>query len=64
MTPQEVRRWRTEHGLTQAALAEHLKVSTLTIKRWEGGHQPTPRQLPMLLDWLHGQLRARSRPAS
>jgi transcriptional regulator with XRE-family HTH domain len=50
----QLREHREQHHLTQAALAEQLGVSTLTVGRWERGEAvPTPyalRKLCMLLE--------------
>jgi DNA-binding XRE family transcriptional regulator len=41
--PQRLARMRKERGLTQATLAEAVKVSAIQIKRYESGaSQPTP----------------------
>lgn len=37
MTPAQLREKRAEYGLSQAALAQLLKVSPNTVARWERG---------------------------
>jgi len=44
-----LRKYRTENGLTQAALAKRLRVSTETIHRWESGtRKPGKDALPVI----------------
>jgi DNA-binding transcriptional regulator YiaG len=42
MTPDEIRAWREEAGVSQAQLAELLGVHAMTVSRWEraGGAPP------------------------
>lgn len=47
MSPDEIRVWREERGLSQSALARALSVdgvlSQAAVSRWEsGGHAPPP----------------------
>src|SRR5579884_2274096 len=49
----QLREHREQHHLTQAALAERLGVSTLTVGRWERGEAvPTPYALRKLCTLL------------
>lgn len=44
LSPAEIRAIRKTHGLTQAALADHLGVQVTTVSRWETGvRRPDPR---------------------
>ncbi|MBX3672993.1 MAG: helix-turn-helix transcriptional regulator [Burkholderiales bacterium] len=64
-TPGEhMRRRRTELGLSQRALAEHLGVNPWTILNGEKGRSaPSMRATPSILDWLgHDPLPAPGRP--
>lgn len=49
MTGQELRFLRTEMGLTQAQLAEILKVKLLTVSRWERNETPIRDEAEMLI---------------
>lgn len=48
----ELRFLRTEMGLTQAALAETLRVSMLTVSRWEREENPITDSAEMLIRLL------------
>ena len=52
MTGQELRFLRTEMGLTQAQLAEILKVTLLTVSRWERNESPIRDEAEMLIRML------------
>jgi transcriptional regulator with XRE-family HTH domain len=47
-----LREFRDKHGLTQAALAEHLGVTPLTIIRWERAAGAKTRMLELALRGL------------
>lgn len=49
MTGKELRFLRTEMGMTQAMLAEVLKVTPLTISRWEREESPVDDAAEMLI---------------
>lgn len=34
---QKFKKWRTDHGLTQAQVAKMLGVALVTVKHWESG---------------------------
>lgn len=42
MTPQELKAFRTELGLTQKQMAELIPVPLITYKQWEQGKFKTP----------------------
>lgn len=46
MTKEQLRSTRTTLGLTQARLADLLKVRADTYRHWEGGREPVPYDLP------------------
>ena len=48
--PEERRQWRESAGVSQAALARELSVTTTAISMWENGHR-SPRGR-LLLDYL------------
>ena len=52
MTGQELRFLRTEMGLTQAQLAAVLKVTLLTVSRWERNESPVNDAAEMLIRLL------------
>ena len=47
-----VRTWRAAHGLSQAALAQHLGVQVFTLQRWEYGSSEPPLYLQLALERL------------
>ena len=54
MTPAELRTWRTERGLTQAALGALLGLAVQqrrceTVARYERGESPIPRVVELAL---------------
>lgn len=61
---EHMRRRRTELGLSQRALAEHLGVNPWTILNGENGRTaPSMRTTASILDWLgHDPLPAPGRP--
>lgn len=55
MSAAEVQAWREAYVLTRAAMADLLGVDRTTVRRWETGHTPPPRWLPLALETLAGQ---------
>ena len=52
MTPDDLRAWREEAGLSQEGLAHLLGVSSPTIAEWEEGLVPIPKWLTLaLIGW-------------
>jgi transcriptional regulator with XRE-family HTH domain len=51
-TPEGVRAWRKERGLSQIELAELLEVVPLTVLRWENGQVAIPRTVELALRYL------------
>ena len=45
MTPETLREWRIERGMTQAQLAAAVGVSARQVRRWETGENKIPRLL-------------------
>lgn len=43
MQPEELRSYRKQNKLTQAALASRLDVKTRTVVAWENGQNPIPK---------------------
>jgi transcriptional regulator with XRE-family HTH domain len=52
MTPEEIRKWRTNTGFTQQLLADELGVSVITVCRWETGARAIPSYLHLALEAL------------
>jgi transcriptional regulator with XRE-family HTH domain len=57
MTGKELKEWRRQRGLTQAALALKLGVIRETVARWELGIRSIPPFLPLALKHLEIELR-------
>ena len=53
MTGQELRDIRKRLGLTQAALAERLAVTTTTLARWERNELPVRESMARFVRLLH-----------
>lgn len=55
-TPQGLRAWRREQGLTQADIADALEVDVMTVSRWERGLLDISRAVELALLWIdeHG----------
>lgn len=49
MTKRALKHFRSTYGLTQARLADALKVNVSTVAHWEQGVTPMPRWLPASL---------------
>lgn len=58
MTPEHIRLWRWQHGLSQRTLSELLGVHVLTIKRWERGSFAAPDYLRLALERIDRSLGA------
>lgn len=52
MTPQEVRKWRSDNGFTQQRLADELGVTVITVCRWETETRAIPSMLVLALEAL------------
>jgi transcriptional regulator with XRE-family HTH domain len=57
MTGKELKRWRKQHGLSQAALALKLGVIRETVARWEIETRAIPSFLPLALKGLETELK-------
>lgn len=53
MQPSDMRAYRKQNKLTQAALAARLDVKTRTVVAWEGGQNPIPK-------WVDDRIRSAS----
>lgn len=55
-TPEGMRAWRHEQGLSQADIADALEVDVMTVSRWERGLRNIPRTVELALLWIdeHG----------
>jgi transcriptional regulator with XRE-family HTH domain len=49
MTPENLKKWRTEHGYTQIALSHALRTHSMTISKWERGEREIPSFLHLAL---------------
>ena len=45
MTPDDLRAWRAELGLSQVRMAQRIRVPRSTWISWEQGRRPMPRWL-------------------
>ena len=45
MSPESLRVWRIERGMTQAQLAAAVGVSARQVRRWETGENKIPKLL-------------------
>lgn len=52
MKPEDLKRWRREHGYSQQALAETLGVSKNAIYRWERSQGKGAREIPPYMHLL------------
>lgn len=52
MESKELKKWREDHGYSQAGLAKALQVATMTISRWETGTRSIPPFLHLALRCL------------
>lgn len=63
MEPNELIRWRTEHGYTQFELGQKLGVAKTTVYRWEKAMREIPSFLHLALRCLEyegGENKARA----
>jgi transcriptional regulator with XRE-family HTH domain len=49
MTPDDLKKWRTEHGYTQITLAHAFRTHPMTISKWERGEREIPSYLHLAL---------------
>lgn len=56
MTGNELRDWRTSHGITQATLADALHVDPQTISRWERSECSIPPYLALALSHIETRM--------
>jgi transcriptional regulator with XRE-family HTH domain len=49
MTPEDLKKWRTEHGYTQITLSHALRTHSMTISKWERGEREMPSFLHLAL---------------
>ena len=54
MTQDELRKWRTGNGYSQAKLAKALGVASMTVTRWEMGIRSIPPFLHLALKAIEG----------
>lgn len=52
MTPDDLKRWRELNGYSQMKLAAALRVSRVTVTRWETGVREIPSFLGLALGGL------------
>ena len=52
MTSEELKKWREDHGYSQARLARVLDVAVMTVSRWETGLRAIPSFLHLALRCL------------
>lgn len=52
MTPEDLNRWRELNGYSQMKLAAALRVSRVTVTRWETGAREIPSFLGLALAGL------------
>lgn len=52
MTSKELKKWREDHGYSQAKLARALDVAIMTVSRWETGLRAIPSFLHLALRCL------------
>lgn len=58
LSPEGIKAFRAEQGLSQVRLAEALNVSRRTVEDWEAGLNPAPGWLPIALAAIAGGLAA------
>jgi transcriptional regulator with XRE-family HTH domain len=46
------REWRTQHSLTQDQAADLVGVTVYTVRSWEQGVRPPPRNVALLIERL------------
>lgn len=52
MTPEDLKKWRKEHGYTQQGLANAIGTYQVTVARWENGTRAIPKLLIFALKAL------------
>ena len=52
MTGNELKEWRKKYGYSQVGLAEELKVTNVTVSRWETGERKIPSFLQFALKYF------------
>ncbi|HYA15719.1 MAG TPA: helix-turn-helix transcriptional regulator [Syntrophales bacterium] len=52
MMSEELKKWRDDHGYSQAKLARALNVAVMTVSRWETGLRAIPPFLHLALRCL------------
>jgi transcriptional regulator with XRE-family HTH domain len=52
MRSKELKKWREDHGYSQAKLARALDVAVMTVSRWETGLRAIPSFLHLALRCL------------
>lgn len=62
MAPDELRAWRTAHGLTQAQLGAALGVTWNAVWRWEHGNRKVPAMVALALRELERQQGTKKAP--
>jgi transcriptional regulator with XRE-family HTH domain len=50
MTTKELKAWRAKNGYSQAQLGKVLRVTSLTVSRWERGERHIPSFLHLTLE--------------
>lgn len=56
-----IRRWRAEHGISQARLAQVLHVGARSVFAWESGERKVPRWLELALPEVERRVAAQRR---
>ena len=51
-TPEQIKAFRTEHGLSQVAFAEKVMATRRTVEDWEGGRRAAPAMLHLAMRFL------------
>jgi len=52
MTTKELKAWRAKNGYSQAQLGKVLRVTSLTVSRWERGERHIPSFLHLALECI------------
>jgi DNA-binding transcriptional regulator YiaG len=63
VTPDDLKTFRAEHGLTQAVLSARLPVAKRTLEDWERGVSRPPEYLTRALRDLERELTTEPPPA-
>lgn len=68
MTAEQFKSWRLSLGLSQAAAARELGISTRMLQYYESGEKPTPRAIELacaaIAQGLDGKLSMRRRSSA